>query len=41
MLMGLQAERTQKQGGMVMCATVLVIMCAVMLVLLVLKEIFF
>ncbi|KAK9919935.1 hypothetical protein M0R45_028508 [Rubus argutus] len=36
-----KAERTQKQGGMVMCATVLVIMCAVMLVLLVLKEIFF
>lgn len=36
-----KAERTQKQGGMVMCASVLVIMCAVMLVLLVLKEIFF
>ncbi|XP_050381058.1 syntaxin-43-like isoform X2 [Argentina anserina] len=36
-----KAERTQKQGGMVMCATVLVIMCAVMLVLLVLKEIIF
>ncbi|KAL6146522.1 hypothetical protein ACLB2K_057200 [Fragaria x ananassa] len=36
-----KAERTQKQGGMVMCATVLVIMCAVMLVLLVLKEILF
>ena len=37
----LQAEKTQKQGGMVMCATVLVIMCVVMLVLLILKEIFF
>ncbi|KAM5561077.1 syntaxin-43 [Rosa sericea] len=36
-----KAERTQKQGGMVMCATVLIIMCAVMLVLLVLKEILF
>ncbi|GLT90182.1 hypothetical protein SLE2022_081280 [Rubroshorea leprosula] len=34
-----KAERTQKQGGMVMCATTLVIMCFVMLVLLVLKEI--
>ncbi|TQD91736.1 hypothetical protein C1H46_022578 [Malus baccata] len=36
-----KAERTQKQGGMVMCASVLVIMCFVMLVLLILKEIFF
>ncbi|XP_078182738.1 syntaxin-43-like isoform X2 [Carex rostrata] len=36
-----KAERTQKKGGMVMCATVLVIMCLVMLVLLVLKEIIF
>ncbi|KAL5721923.1 Tlg2p-like protein a [Ranunculus cassubicifolius] len=34
-----KAERTQKKGGMVMCATVLVIMCFVMLVLLILKEI--
>ncbi|EXB95720.1 hypothetical protein L484_007470 [Morus notabilis] len=34
-----KAERTQKQGGMVKCATVLVIMCFVMLVLLILKEI--
>lgn len=32
-----KAERTQQQGGMVMCATVLVIMCFVMLVLLILK----
>lgn len=32
-----KADRTQKQGGMVMCATVLVIMCFVMLVLLILK----
>ncbi|XVF57560.1 hypothetical protein PTKIN_Ptkin06aG0215500 [Pterospermum kingtungense] len=32
------AERTQKQGGMVMCATVLIIMCFVMLVLLILNE---
>ncbi|KAF7818166.1 Syntaxin-43 [Senna tora] len=36
-----KAERTQKKGGMVMCATVLVIMCFIMLVLLVLKEILF
>ncbi|XP_057464640.1 syntaxin-43-like [Actinidia eriantha] len=36
-----KAEKTQKQGGMVMCATVLVIMCFVMLVLLILKEIVF
>ncbi|XP_057493083.1 syntaxin-43-like isoform X2 [Actinidia eriantha] len=36
-----KAERTQKQGGMVMCATVLVIMCLIMLVLLILKEIVF
>ncbi|KAJ7977888.1 putative Syntaxin [Quillaja saponaria] len=35
-----KAERTQKQGGMVMCVTVLVIMCLIMLVLLILKEIF-
>ncbi|KAK7356133.1 hypothetical protein VNO80_15399 [Phaseolus coccineus] len=34
-----KAERTQKKGGMVMCATVLVIMCFVMLVLLIIKEI--
>ncbi|XVF41812.1 hypothetical protein PTKIN_Ptkin01aG0310600 [Pterospermum kingtungense] len=36
-----KAERTQKEGGMVMCASVLVIMCFVMLVLLILKEIIF
>ncbi|XP_047976629.1 syntaxin-43-like isoform X2 [Salvia hispanica] len=36
-----KAERNQKQGGMVMCATILIIMCFVMLVLLVLKEIIF
>ncbi|XP_073038888.1 syntaxin-43-like isoform X1 [Primulina eburnea] len=36
-----KAERSQKQGGMVMCASVLVIMCFVMLVLLVLKTIIF
>ncbi|XP_057962659.1 syntaxin-43-like isoform X2 [Malania oleifera] len=35
-----KAERTQKHGGMVRCTTVLVIMCFVMLVLLILKEIF-
>lgn len=35
-----KAERTQKKGGMVLCATVLVIMCFIMLVLLILKEIF-
>ncbi|KDP23421.1 hypothetical protein JCGZ_23254 [Jatropha curcas] len=34
-----KAERTQKHGGMVMCATTLVIMCFIMLVLLILKEI--
>ena len=37
----LQAERTQRKGGMVMCATILVIMCFVMLVLLILKTILF
>lgn len=36
-----KAERTQKKGGMVMCATVLIIMCFVMLVLLILKTILF
>lgn len=36
-----KAERTQKKGGMITCATVLVIMCFVMLVLLILKEIIF
>ncbi|XP_027350952.1 syntaxin-43-like isoform X5 [Abrus precatorius] len=36
-----KAERTQKKGGMVMCATVLVIMCVVMIVLLIFKEIIF
>ncbi|XP_052191457.1 tlg2p-like protein a isoform X2 [Diospyros lotus] len=36
-----KAERTHKKGGMTRCATVLVIMCFVMLVLLVLKEILF
>nr|AFK42701.1 unknown [Lotus japonicus] len=34
-------KRTQKSGGMVTCATVLVIMCFVMLALLILKEIIF
>lgn len=34
-----KAERSQKKGGMVKCATILVIMCFVMLVLLILKEI--
>ncbi|KAM7469935.1 hypothetical protein LguiA_008118 [Lonicera macranthoides] len=36
-----KAERTQKRGGMVTCAMVLIIMCFIMLVLLVLKEILF
>ncbi|KAJ8899095.1 hypothetical protein K2173_010248 [Erythroxylum novogranatense] len=36
-----KAERTQKKGGMVMCATVLVIMCFIMIVLLILKELLF
>ncbi|KAG8663559.1 hypothetical protein MANES_01G223800v8 [Manihot esculenta] len=35
-----KAERSQKKGGMVMCATVLVIMCFIMLVLLILKHLF-
>lgn len=39
-MVDLQAERTQKHGGIVKCATILIIMCFVMLVLLVLKEIF-
>lgn len=34
-----KAEKSQKNGGMVKCATVLVIMCFIMLVLLILKEI--
>ncbi|KAF5789799.1 putative target SNARE coiled-coil domain, syntaxin domain, syntaxin/epimorphin [Helianthus annuus] len=36
-----KAERSQKKGGMIMCASILVIMCFVMLVLLILKEILF
>lgn len=40
-ILKLQAERTQKKGGMVMCATVLVILCFIMIVLLILKEILF
>ncbi|PKU84099.1 syntaxin-41 isoform X1 [Dendrobium catenatum] len=36
-----RAERSQKEGGMVMCVTVLVLMCFVMLILLILKHIFF
>ncbi|KAK1279801.1 Syntaxin-41 [Acorus gramineus] len=35
-----KAERTQRKGGMVRCATILIIMCFIMLVLLILKEIF-
>ncbi|XP_048226371.1 syntaxin-43 isoform X2 [Ricinus communis] len=35
-----KAERSQQKGGMVMCATVLLIMCFVMLVLLILKQLF-
>ncbi|CAA7024743.1 unnamed protein product [Microthlaspi erraticum] len=35
-----KAERRQRQGGMVMCASVLVILCLIMLLLLILKEIF-
>lgn len=34
-----KAERTQRKGGMVKCATVLVILCLIMLVLLILKSI--
>ncbi|PIA53574.1 hypothetical protein AQUCO_00900271v1 [Aquilegia coerulea] len=34
-----KAERTQRKGGMVKCATILVIMCFIMLVLLIIKEI--
>ncbi|KAL8188852.1 hypothetical protein R6Q57_029607 [Mikania cordata] len=36
-----KADRNQTQGGMIMCATVLVIMCFIMLFLLILKEILF
>eukprot|EP01018_Ginkgo_biloba_P038920 Gb_07859 [translate_table: standard] len=36
-----KAERTQRKGGMVMCATVLVFMCLFMLLVLIIKEIFF
>lgn len=36
-----KAERHQKQGGMVKCATVLVILCLIMIVLLIFKEILF
>ncbi|XP_062227886.1 syntaxin-43-like isoform X2 [Phragmites australis] len=36
-----KAERTQKKGGMVMCATVLVILIFIMVILLVLKKIIF
>ncbi|KFK37979.1 hypothetical protein AALP_AA3G054500 [Arabis alpina] len=36
-----KAERTQRNGGMVMCASVLVILCFIMIVLLILKEILF
>ncbi|KAG6646705.1 hypothetical protein CIPAW_07G026700 [Carya illinoinensis] len=35
-----KAERTRKHGGVVRCATVLIIMCFIMLVALILKEIF-
>lgn len=35
-----KAEKTQKEGGMVMCVSVLIIMCFIMLVLLILKHIF-
>ncbi|KAI8025828.1 Syntaxin-43 [Camellia lanceoleosa] len=35
-----KAEKTQKEGGMVMCVSVLIIMCFLMLVLLILKQIF-
>ncbi|XP_078432744.1 syntaxin-43-like isoform X2 [Wolffia australiana] len=36
-----KAERTQRKGGMIMCATVLVILCLVMIALLILKTILF
>ncbi|KAH9730649.1 Syntaxin-42 [Citrus sinensis] len=36
----LQAERTQKKGGLARCARVLLIMCVIVLVLLILKELF-
>ncbi|KAK3131452.1 hypothetical protein QOZ80_6AG0506640 [Eleusine coracana subsp. coracana] len=36
-----KAERTQKKGGMVMCATVLVILIFIMIILLILKNIIF
>ncbi|KAH9730650.1 Syntaxin-42 [Citrus sinensis] len=34
------AERTQKKGGLARCARVLLIMCVIVLVLLILKELF-
>ncbi|PKA46191.1 Syntaxin-43 [Apostasia shenzhenica] len=36
-----KAEKSQKEGGMIMCATALVIMCLIMLILLILKVIIF
>eukprot|EP01018_Ginkgo_biloba_P015804 Gb_31707 [translate_table: standard] len=36
-----KAERNQRKGGIVMCATVLVFMCLFMIVVLIIKEIFF
>ncbi|XP_057814383.2 tlg2p-like protein a isoform X1 [Cryptomeria japonica] len=35
------AERSQRNGGMVMCATVLIFMCLFMIVVLIIKETFF
>lgn len=35
-----KAERTQREGGMVMCATVLIFMCIFMIFVLIIKEIF-
>jgi len=35
-----KAERTQREGGMVMCATVLIFMCLFMIFVLIIKEIF-
>ncbi|CAN6861297.1 unnamed protein product [Brassica oleracea] len=36
-----KAERTQREGAMVKCATILLILCIIMIVLLVLKNILF
>jgi syntaxin 16 len=36
-----KAERTQREGAMVKCATILLVLCLIMIVLLILKNILF